>query len=239
MLSIKTVSFYISCCIPLLVPLPRAGDDLVQLGKPRLPSELGLDLLRTRHEHRRIARPSLTFLNNDRPSRHAAHRLDHLEHGESLAIADVIDQPALRLAQRAQRQQVRLRKIAHMDVVPDAGSVLGRIVPPEDLDVRPPSQRHIENQWNQVRLRLMRLAVAFDRACHVEVAQTRIFKPVAEVHPPQHLFDQQLAFAIRIGGLQLCVFKDRRGLGLAIAGGSRAEDQPVMSGRQHCFEQSQ
>ena len=88
-----------------------------------------------------------------------------------------------------------------------------------------------------MRLRLMRLAIALDRAGHIEVAQAGVFEPMAEVHPAEHLFDQQLAFAVRIGGLELRVFKDRGGLRLAVAGGGRTEDQPVVPGRQHCFQQ--
>src|SRR6266566_6075253 len=108
-----------------------------------------------------------------------------------------------------------------MDVIPDAGSVVGRIVPPEDLDARPPPQRYIEDQRNQMGLRFMRLAVALDRARHIKVAEARIFETMAKIHPSEHLFHQQLALAIGIGGLELRVFEDRRGLRLAVARRSR------------------
>src|ERR1700733_7927619 len=101
MLSITT-SLLLDClCVSLLVPLPGARDDLIELGELWLPAQLGLDLLRTRHQHRRIARPPWTFLNRDGPSRHATHRLDHLKYGEPLPVANVVDQPASILAERA------------------------------------------------------------------------------------------------------------------------------------------
>src|SRR5438552_7858843 len=96
-----------------------------------------------------------------------------------------------------------------MDVIPDAGSVLGRIVSSKDLDACSAPERHIENQRNQMRVRLVRLAVAFDSARHIEVAKARIFESMTQIHPAKHLFDQEPALAVRIGGLELSVFKDR------------------------------
>ena len=66
-----------------------------------------------------------------------------------------------------------------------------------------PPQRDIQNQGDQMRLGLVRLAIAFDRAGHVEVAQARIAKAVDAVQPGQHLLHQQLALAIGIGRSRL------------------------------------
>src|SRR5437763_13269703 len=110
-----------------------------------------------------------------------------------------------------------------MDVIPDAGSVLGRIVSSKDLDACSAPERHIENQRNQMRLRLMRLAVAFDSTRHIEVAKARIFESMTKIHPAKHLFDQELDLAVSIGGLELCVINDRGCFGLPVARGSRTE----------------
>ena len=126
-----------------------------------------------------------------------------------------------------------------MDVVPDARPVPRRIVLAEDLDALPPSQRHIQHQRDQVRLRLMRLAVPLHRPRHVEVPQARGPQPVDAVEPPQHPLRHQLALAVRIGRRQPRVLRNRRLLRLAVARRRRAEHQPVLSRRQHRLQQSQ
>src|ERR1700744_5808765 len=100
MLSITRASISF-LCVPCLVPLPGAGDDLVQVFKLLLPSQLGLDLLRARFQHRRIAWASRAFLYRNGPSRHAAHGLDHLKNSKPLSVANVVDQTAAVFAQRS------------------------------------------------------------------------------------------------------------------------------------------
>src|ERR1700758_3965532 len=101
------------------MPLPRTRNDLVQLSKLRLPSQLRFDFLRTRYQHSRISRPPRTLLNRDRTPRHASHRIDHFKHCESLTIADVVDQPAP-LTQCAQREQMSISQIEDVYVIPHA-----------------------------------------------------------------------------------------------------------------------
>ena len=62
-----------------------------------------------------------------------------------------------------QRQQVRLGQVVDVDVVADAGAVRRRVVGAEDLDVRPLPERHLEDERDQVRLRVVVLADACRR----------------------------------------------------------------------------
>ena len=64
-------------------------------------------------------------------------------------------------------------KISNMHIVADAGSIGRRIVLAEDGDVRTPSQRDFEANWNEMGFGSMVLAEApaFVRARHIEVAQ--------------------------------------------------------------------
>src|SRR5271156_3150056 len=130
-----------------------------------------------------------------------------------------------------------IREVAYMNIVADAGAILSEIVLAEDLDVRATAKSDVENKRDRVRLGLVGFAVAFDRAGHVEVAKACILEAVNLIHPPEHVLDQELAFTIGVGGRELRVFKDGGGLGLAVAGCSRAEDQPFVPGSQHGFKE--
>ena len=124
-----------------------------------------------------------------------------------------------------------------MDVVADAGAVARRVILPEDLDALAPSQRHVQDQGDQVRFRFMRFAISFDGAGHVEVAQAGVAKPVNAVEPAQHVLHQQLALAVRVGRLKLRIFQDRRTDRLTVARRRRAEHQAVVPGGQHGLQQ--
>ncbi len=88
-----------------------------------------------------------------------------------------------------------------------------------------------------MRFRLVRLTIALNRACHVEVAQAGVFQPMAEIHPSKHVFDEQLAFSVRIRGLEFRVFENRGGLRFAVDCGRRTEDEPIVPGCKHRFQQ--
>src|SRR6185437_3085548 len=98
------------------MPLPGAGDNLVQLSEVRLPSQLLLDLLGAGHQHRGIARPPLEFLDRNRLPGDSAHRLADLEHSKALTVTDVVDQPAL-MVKRLKCQEVGVGEIADMNIV--------------------------------------------------------------------------------------------------------------------------
>src|ERR1700733_11466847 len=165
-----------------LMPFPSARNNIVQLIELALPAELALYLFRTRDQHSRVAWTPLRFFHRNRGPGYAAHRLDHLANGEAVPIADVVDQPVA-IIERFKGEQVRARQILYMHIVADAGAIRCRIVLPEDLDALALSQSHIQNQRNQVRLRLMRFAPTFYGSSHVEVTQAAIRQPMDPVRP--------------------------------------------------------
>jgi hypothetical protein len=112
---------------------------------------------------------------------HAPRRFNHLAHAESLPVAQV----EVSAAALAARSVSSARAPAN---APPPGRKRGcsrgcmcrraLVVVAIDADRRAPSQRHVQNQRNQVRFRLMRLAARhavrpFRRSGHVEVAQTK------------------------------------------------------------------
>src|ERR1017187_5341190 len=83
----------------------------------------------------------------------------------------------------------------------------------------------------------MRLAIALDRAGDVEIPQAGVAEAVDAVEPAQNLLDQQLALAIRVGGLELCSLQNGSADRLAIAGRGRTEHQPIVPSSQHGLQQ--
>src|ERR1039458_7829562 len=96
-------------------------------------------------------------LDRNRVPGDVARRVNHLANAESLSVSQVQNQAAL-LLQRVQGQQMRIGEVGDVNVVADAGSVRRGVVLAIDADGLAPAQRNIKHQWDEVRLRLMRLA---------------------------------------------------------------------------------
>src|SRR6516165_6720239 len=155
------------------MPLPGAGDDLVQFSELRLPAQLGLNLLRACDQHRRIAGTALLLFHCDRAAGDAAHGVDDLAHCEAVAVADVVDEAAA-LSEGVEGENMRIGEVTDVDVVADAGAVLGGVVVAKDLDASPAAEGDVEDERDEVRLGLVRLAVAVDGSGDIEVAQAGV-----------------------------------------------------------------
>ncbi len=59
------------------------------------------------------------------------------------------------------------------------------------------------------------------------------------VEPGKHLFDEELAFAVGVGGLECGVLGDGDEGGFAVDGGGGAEDELLDAGVVHGFEQGE
>src|SRR5208283_307815 len=134
---------------------------------------------------------------------------NHLAHTEALAVAQVVDQwlesqwfesPRFgsqgrgilqRLFERMERQQVRVRQIADMDVIADAGAVGCRVVGAENVHVWGAAEGDFENPWDEMRLRLVGLAlIGTGRAGGIEIAQAGIAQAVNLMEPSEHSLHQ-------------------------------------------------
>src|SRR5277367_6018101 len=124
-----------------------------------------------------------------------------------MAIAKVVDHPVA-FIERLERQQMCFCKILHVDVVANRGAVLGGIVLAKNLDIGAPAESHVENEWNQMRLRLMGFSAAWNRSRDVEIAQTGIAQSVNAVDPGKHLLHQKLRFSVGVGGSERGVLCD-------------------------------
>lgn len=100
--------------------------------------------------------------------------------GVTRAVAQVAAARA-ELVNRLQRQQVRLGEFCHMDVVAHTCAVAGGVVVAEDGDMWAMSERHLQHQRDQVRLRVVVFAAVGQRARSVEIAQGDVAQAVDAV----------------------------------------------------------
>src|SRR5580704_16614067 len=126
------------------MPRPCALDDVVEPGIFRLPSELLTDLLRTGDKHRWIAGAPWALFDRNRMTGNPACRVNDLPNAETDAIADVVDK-LVPVFQRLEGEQVGARQILDVDVVADAGTVGGGVVPSEDLDALTTAEGNVED----------------------------------------------------------------------------------------------
>jgi hypothetical protein len=123
------------------VPFPGAPDDLFQVREARRPAEFVADLLRRSDQDRRIAGAPRTELIRDGVTGHLSRRLDDLQIGETVAVAQVIRATAQAI-KGFERQNVRLRQIEHVDIVAHARAVLRRVIIAENDHLLALTKRH-------------------------------------------------------------------------------------------------
>ena len=114
-----------------LAELPRVADDLLERAL-RLPRQLFGDFVDGGDEQRRIAGPAFGVDGCGLAPGDLGDGFDDLAHRSPQAAAEVVDLvPARR--QGVERQDVRVSKVEHVDVVADRGAVGRRVVGAEDL----------------------------------------------------------------------------------------------------------
>src|SRR5215467_5812565 len=109
-----------------------------------------------------------------------------------------------------------ISQISHMDVVANACSVVGGIVGAVDQNIFPLPKRDLQDQGDQMRLRMMRLPQLSQSARGIEVSQASVAKTVRAMKPGQHSLDQQLRLTVRVGRLEVVRLFDRNSFRLAI-----------------------
>ena len=110
------------------------------------------------------------------------------------------------------------------------------------------AEGYVEDERNEVRFGLVGFAAGDDSAAltagfgsagDVEVAQGGGAQAVNLVKPAEHVFDEELGFAVGVGGTQGGGFGDGDGFRLAVNGGGGAENEAFGSGGENGFEQGQ
>ena len=166
---------------------------------------------------------------------HVARGFDHFADAESAAVAEIVGELVL-LAQRIEREHVRARQIADVDVIADARSVGRFVIGSENRDEFAFALRDLQNQRNQMRFGMVGFALVCGRAGGVEIAQAGVTQSVDLVKPLEHLLDEEFGFAVSIRRMNGIVFFDRRAIGSSEERGGRTENEARNSVSEDCFE---
>ena len=135
-------------------------------------------------------------------------------------------------------------EIGYVDVIADAGTVVGRVIVAVDPDGGTASQCDIEDKRDQVRLGFMGFSAddstwALCRTGHIEVAKGRVAKAVDAMKPRQHVLHEQLGLAVSVGGLESRILLDGDGFRLSVYGCGGREDQLAGTRGEHGFKQTE
>ena len=141
-----------------------------------------------------------------------ARGLDDFADAEAASVAEIVGELVL-LAQRIEREHVRARQIADVDVIADAGSVGRFVVGAKNRDEFAFALRDLQNQRNQMRFGMVGFALVCGRAGGVEIAQAGVTQSVDLVKPLEHLLDEEFGFAVSIRRMNGIVFFDRSAIG--------------------------
>src|SRR6202030_611238 len=113
----------------------------------------------------------------------------YLLDGESLAIAKVVDAAAA--IQRPERQNVRLREIKQMNIIADTGTVARWIVRSKNEDFFAFAHCHLENNRNQMKLRIVILSSNRGCSSSIEIAQAGEAHSANAIEPMQDAFKNE------------------------------------------------
>src|SRR5437016_3311216 len=164
-----------------LMPVPGAADDVLELGEFRIPSQLAIRLFGKSYQLWRIALPPGSFKSRNPPGRDLLARFDHLAHGVTVAIAEVVK--AVIAGREA--QNMRVRQINDVDVIPNARAVRRRVIRPINLAMPGLAQRHLQHIGYQVGLGTVMLTELLARARGIKVAKGDEFQAVNLPVPEQ------------------------------------------------------
>ena len=176
----------------------------------------------------------------DRPPDDGRGRREDLADGEPAAAPEIEGQRLVRAriagGGRLDRAQVRVGQVRHVDVVPDARPVRGRVVVAEEGQ-RQAALGGEQDVRDEMGLGVMVLAQRRRRAGDVEVAERDAAQAVRPAVPGQRRLEAALGLSVRVDRAERGVLGDRRGIGDAVDRRARGEDQPQDTGGAGGLEQ--
>src|SRR5579859_1824957 len=151
----------------LLVPYPGGADDVVDLGIVGLPAEFCDGFFAAGNQKSRVTGAAGMDFYGDGVAGDPADRVDDFLDSEAGAVAQVVDQPVIGGAvgfESFQGQEMGIGQVADVNVIADAGAVMCGVVVAKNLDGFAASEGNVQNQRNDVRLRLVGFAAIHDAA---------------------------------------------------------------------------
>jgi hypothetical protein len=141
-----------------------------------------------------------SLFHGDALSRDAAAGFEHLQNREPPAVSEIVDTAPSARTKGVQGQEMCFHKVHDVQIIPDAGSVRGVIVVAEDGDGGTSPHGRIENQGNEVCLRVVGFADASVQGgpASVEIAQRTPAKIVGDRRPVKKAFHRQFRLTVGI-----------------------------------------
>src|ERR1700693_2674280 len=118
------------------LPLPGRANDGLQIGEPRPPAQLAPKPLRACAKHRGIAVASRALLHRHLQAQLLLHHAADLPDRVTRACPDVV-RPQSGRALEMEGDQMRLRYIPDMNIIPQTGTVRSRVVMAIDFEEVP------------------------------------------------------------------------------------------------------
>ena len=169
----------------------------------------------------------------------AARLLDHLAYGKTLSAAEVEGGAFAAAQQVFERKNMRLRQIAHMDVVADTGAVGRWVVRAEHRDLAALSVCDLQDQRNEVGFGEMRFAerTVRMRAAGIEIPQRGVPQAGRGRRPAHHALHDALGLAVAVSRIESGSFLNGNLFGFAVdrCGGGKNDRSDVMCS--HLLEQ--
>ena len=118
-----------------LMPLPRSADNLIYTAMLRLPAKLLTDFCRRSNEHCGITGTTLLLHNGEVNTGNLFGTVNHLAHTEAVFTAQIIHTAAAAAQKMFERQHMRLRQIADMNIITHTGTISRRIIGTENRNL--------------------------------------------------------------------------------------------------------
>jgi len=215
------------------MPVPRGGDDLVDLGELWVPSQFGSGFAGTGNKAGRVA-GAAGFLNGrDGFGGDATAGVDDFANAVPFAVPE-IEEPRDPGFKRA---DVGVGEVDDMDIIADAGAVGSRVVGAEDQDVFGLPEGDAEDVGNEVGFDAVMFAEALGGTGGIEVTEGDKLESVDGLEPGEHSLEEEFGFAVRIDGILRQRFVDGNPFGGAIGGAGGAEHHLSDTGRHAGIEQ--
>src|SRR5271166_5598499 len=194
------------------VPPPCAFDDFVHVRELRHPAEFLANLIAGRNKHGGIAGTARPDVCADCSTRYLACSIDNLLDRKAFTIAQIVKAAAT--VESAQRQNMRLREINDVDIIAHASPVTCRVVFAENGDLLALAERDLENERDQVELRVVIFTPCGRCAGGIKVAKACEAKAINSVEPVQNALEDEFRFTVWAAWDDRLGLVDRHPLGL-------------------------
>src|SRR5262245_61495912 len=188
------------CGIQSSLPFIRRRNDVLQIVVFRPPPEIAHQASGICDERVGVARATWRLDRRDFPADHAGDGLDHFPHAYGAAVTAIERHRAPAVRKMVEREQMRIHKVADMDVIPYPRAVRRRIVGAENLQARYAAKRNLARALDEMRGARRRLSGPSlgVRGGGVEIAQGHEAATMRARSVLEHALGHQFCARVRV-----------------------------------------